>query len=466
MKNSQIIFGLGRACTNPDMPVSLAGYFNVRMWDRILDDLEVRVLVMEKGGQRVALIQYDLVTVPTTLYDFILDAIQQEFGKTFTPGNLILCATHSHTAPEVRLSNQGSSKEYYPLAATKTVAALKQALNNLQEGTLCGTLTRDARFIFNRRYWMKDGTVVTNPGKGNPDIARPEGEIDPEIPMMVIEKDGQPFVVVPSIVNHTDTIGGCGVSSDWAGFLRRKIEAKLAPGAMLMPLIGCQGNINHFDVNSKSNQTCYAEAERIGNGYAETIEKALKDRKPISFDKIRTCHSTVSAGARQLTESEIAEARAVIERYPEISISRDSAQDLTSEDLARKTPFALKYFAARLLEMLDDKESRKFLLTGFEMGNLFLASMPSEPFTEHGLRVRKSCFPEHLCLIAALANGTGGAKVNGGYIPNTWNYGRGGYETTPRSNPFAANTGEILVAAWQKMAADLTGCRGQGAGGR
>ncbi|NMA19929.1 MAG: hypothetical protein GX927_05060 [Lentisphaerae bacterium] len=455
MKNSQITFGIGRACTNPDMPVSLAGYFNVRMWDRILDDLEVRVLVMEKGGQRVALIQYDLITIPTTMYDFILEAIQQEFGQIFTPDNMIICATHSHTAPEVRLSNPGSSKEYYPLAAKQTLEALKQALANMQEGTLWGTLTRDSRFIFNRRYWMKDGTVVTNPGKGNPDIVRPEGEIDPEIPMLVIQKDGCPFVVVPSIVNHTDTVGGCGVSSDWPGFLRRNIEAKLAPGAMLLPLIGCQGNINHFDVNSKANQTCYAEAERIGNGYAETIAKALKDLEPVSFERIRTCHDTVTAGVRQLSEAEIAEARAVMDRYPDISISRDSAQDLTSEDLARKTPFALKYFAARLLEMLDAKEPRQFLLTGFELGNLFIASMPSEPFIEHGLRIRKTCFPKHLCLITALANGTGGTTVNGGYIPNTWNYGRGGYETTPRSNPFAANTGELLVAAWQKMAAAL-----------
>ncbi|MFA6930246.1 MAG: neutral/alkaline non-lysosomal ceramidase N-terminal domain-containing protein [Lentisphaeria bacterium] len=456
MKNSQIRFGLGRRCTNPELPVSLAGYFNIRMWDRVLDDLEVRVLVMEKGGQKVALIQYDLVTVTTTLYDYVLAAIQKEFGQdAFTPCNLILTATHSHTAPEIRLSNRGSSKEYYPLAVQKTLEALSEALSNLQDGTLYATLTRDARFIFNRRYWMKDGTVVTNPGKGNPDIARPEGEIDPEIPMLVIKKDGRPFVVIPSIVNHTDTIGGCGVSADWPGFLHRIIEKQLAPGAMLLPLIGCQGNINHFDVNSQANQTCYAEAERIGTGYAQSIEKALSNLQEVAFDKIRICHDTVTVETRQLSKEEISEAEAVMARYPEISISRDSAQDLTSEDLARKTPFALKYFASHLLEMNNKVESRCFLLTGFELGNAFIASMPSEPFTEHGLRVRKSCFPNHLCLIAALANGTGGAKATGGYIPNTWNYNRGGYETTPRSNPFAANTGELIIAAWQRLAKKL-----------
>jgi neutral ceramidase len=455
MSDNRIRFALGRACTNPELPVSLAGYFNLRMWDHILDDLEVRVLVMEKGGQRVALIQYDLITVPTTLYDCVVAAMQKEFGDAFGAENLIIAATHSHTAPEVRLRNPGSSKEYYSLLEQRTMQALRQALGSMQEGTLYAALTCDSRFIFNRRYWMKDGTVMTNPGKGNPDIVRPEGEIDPEIPLLVIKKDGAPFVVVSSIVNHTDTIGGCGVSCDWPGFLRRALESKMGSGSMLLPLVGCEGNINHFDVNSPVKQTCYAEAERIGKGYAESVEKALADLEPVPFDKVRVCHTRVQAGARQLAAEEIAEAKEIVERYPEVEVTQESAQDLTSEDLARKTPFALKYFASRLLDMLDDKEPCEFLLTGFELGKLFIASMPSEPFTEHGLRVRKSCFPQHFCLVTALANGSGGKKLGGGYIPNSWNYGRGGYETTPRSNPFAANTGDLLTEAWQKMAREM-----------
>ncbi len=456
MQDSTIRFGLGRCCTNPTMPVSLAGYFNLRMWDKILDDLEVRVIILEKGGQEAAIIQFDLVTIPSDLYDIIVEAIQKEFGPSrFTSENLIVCSTHTHTAPEVRQKRSGFAPEYLPFAAQQAVVALKDAANKMQQGHLHGTLTSDARFIFSRRYWMQDGTVVTNPGKLNPAIVRPEGEIDPEIPLLVIKKDGQPYVVISSIVNHTDTIGGCGVSADWAGFLRRTIEERLAPGAMLIPLIGCQGNINHFDVRNNAKQTCYAEAERIGLGYAETIEKAFATLQPIGFQKLRTVSSEVIADPRRLTDAEIAEAQAVMDKYPEVDISPESAQDLTSEDLAKKTPFALKYFASKLMEIKHDHEPRKFILTGFELGTAFIASMPSEPFTENGLRVRKACFSAHLCLIAALANGTGNAHVGGGYIPNAWNYNRGGYETTPRSNPYAHDTAERIIATWQKLAAQL-----------
>lgn len=451
--DSTVRFGLGRRCINPTMPISLAGYFNIRLWDKVLDDLEVRVLVMEKGGGRAIIINYDLITVTTEMYEDLRAKITAAFGAgKIEAENLIVCATHTHTAPEVRGRNGGSDSAYLPFLYERTVEALQEALASMRDGELRGTLTRDSRFIFNRRYWMKDGRVVTNPGKLNPDIVRPEGEIDPEIPIMAICRDGQPFVVVPSIVNHTDTIGGNGVSADWPGFLRRSIEAGLPAGGMLLPLVGCQGNINHFDVRDSFCQTHYPEAERIGRGYAETVGRALAELQPVAFAAVRCVTGVARGGSRELEPEEIRQAQEIMDRYPEVSISRDSAKDLTSEDLARKTPFALKYFASKLLEMQNENLPREFRLTGFELGNIFVAGMPSEPFTELGLRVRKGFFRRHLCLVAALSNGAGHRAGGGGYIPNAWNYGRGGYEDTPRSSPFSKDTAENILDAWKQLA--------------
>ena len=103
------------------------------------------------------------------------------------------------------------------------VEARQEALTDMVPCELfCGN-TVDRRFSFNRRYWMKNGTVVTNPGKLNPDIARPEGKTDYEIPLIGIRNNGQCQVILANIVNHTDTIGGCNVSADWPGFMIRKL---------------------------------------------------------------------------------------------------------------------------------------------------------------------------------------------------------------------------------------------------
>ena len=55
----QLYYGIGRMGINSSVPVSLTGYFNIRMWSGILDDIEVRALVLQQDGPYCAIIQFD-----------------------------------------------------------------------------------------------------------------------------------------------------------------------------------------------------------------------------------------------------------------------------------------------------------------------------------------------------------------------------------------------------------------------
>lgn len=448
----KIQFGIGRKCINPEVPISLAGYFNKRMWDRVLDDLEVRAVVFKDGSTTAAIIHLDILSINWKLYGAIRDAITAAGITGFDENNLLVAATHTHTAPLT--GGDPNSDVYNAFAGKKAAEALKDALSNMEEGEILTAQTSDSRFIFNRRYWMKDGRVVTNPGKLNPNIARPEGDIDPEIPMIAIRTSAGIKVLFTSMVNHTDTIGGCGVSADWPGFLRRAVEPQLAPGAMMVPMVGASGNINHFDVSTDMDQTCYAEPERIGKGYAETVLAALDKLAPISGEGFKVNIQKVTTGVREVDPEEIAAAEAVIAKYPDIDVdSPESVKDLTSEDLAKGTPFALKYFANALLKVVTKSIKPSFVLHCFKFGdNTILGSLPSEPFVEIGLQVRKGINAGKFCLLTSHGNCNGGESYYGGYIPNPWNYGRGGYEDTPRSSGYSKCTAEALIAGWQELA--------------
>lgn len=441
--SNEIYFGFARRNINPQVPISLAGYFNVRMWEKILDDIEVRALVLRQGGQFTAIVQFDLVTVSENLIQDFYAEIRDI--KELNADNMIVTATHSHTAPEVRCNKPGSNPEYIAYAVKRAAEALREAASYLQVGTMVSGKTSDDRFGFNRRYWMKDGTVVTNPGKLNQDIDRPEGEMDPEIPLVGIKQDGKLKVLLANIVNHTDTIGGSDVSADWPGFMIKRLQAEMGEGSIVFPLIGCAGNINHFDVSTDMDQTCYAEAERVGNGYAETISAALG-----GLSAMADCTLTVKAceavcGNREISPEERAEAEEIMEKYKDIPDSGDGA-NLTSEDLARKAPVVLKYFARTLLEGAAVAEDRIYRLVRISIGDVCIVSLPSEPFVEIGLEIKNKIFPDKLTMVVSHSNGTGSLQIAGGYIPNRWNYGRGGYETTPRSNPVSVKTSEILLA--------------------
>jgi hypothetical protein len=290
---------------------------------------------------------------------------------------------------------------------------------------------------------MKDGTVVTNPGKLNPEIDRPEGPIDPEIPLLGIKQNGKLKVLLANISNHSDTIGGNGVSSDWNCFLRKRLEKKMGEGSMFIPLISPAGNINHFDVTTDADQTSYAEAERVGNGYADTVEKALESLKPLNSVNMQAVNQQVTVGPCDVTEEEVSEAKETIEKYKDQDISK-SKRPLTSEDLAKKSPAALRYFAEQVIERTLDREDRHFNLVGISFDDLCIVSLPAEPFVEIGLKIKSEVITDKTVMIAT-HSGTGADHIFGGYIPNKFNFGRGGYESTQRSCPFAQHTAGKLA---------------------
>lgn len=444
----KINFGIGRSCINPEFPISLAGYFNKRIWNTVLDDIEVRVLVFQKDEKPFALIQFDLLCINYALYKSVLDAINT-VSPVFSEENVLICAIHTHTAPDI--NRDPASADYRTFAAGKAAEAMKTALANMEEGELFTTMGQDARFQFNRRYWMKDGSVLTNPGKLNPEIDRPEGAIDPQIPMLAIKTAAGMKVLLASIVNHTDTIGGCGVSADWPGVLRRELEPEMAPGAMVISLIGASGNINHFDVTTDMDQTNSQEPYRIGRGYAESIRKVWGDLAPVEGDSFEFSSAEVVTAPREIDPVELAEAQEIVAKYADLDVN--ACGDLTSEDLVKKTPVVLKFFAESLVDQANCTTAPRFRISCLRFGSdTVIASLPSEPFVEIGLTVRKSVFTGKHCLITSHGNYNGAGHYMGGYIPNSWNYGRGGYECTPRSNGYSVKTADALIAAWFALA--------------
>ena len=435
-------FNYARRTINPPMKMGLAGYFNTRIWEKVLDDLEVRVAAFQNKDSRALLIQYDLITCPPPMFAMLKDALKQNGLDDVT---LLVTATHCHTAPEVRIGRGGYCEDYLPFAVEKTLEACKEALASLEDATMERTMVMESRCCFNRRFWMKDGTVATNPGKLNADIVRPEGEIDPEIPMLRFRSSSGKELVLLSISNHADTTGGNNVSGDWPSWTRRLVEKELSANAMVMPLIGCSGDINHFDVSVAGDQTEPAEAERIGRCYAEAVISALSTFKsaPVTF----SCRSKgFDMPGREISDEELAEAHEIMEKYADIEFNQDTAKNLTAEDFAKKSPVVLKYFASNLLNLAANPKSFHFEISYLDFGAGAVMGIPCEPFVATGLLIRREYLCGKTALVAILNNGSGT-----GYFPNSWNYGRGGYETTPRSNPFSIHAAGIVLKEAQEI---------------
>jgi hypothetical protein len=362
--------------------------------------------------------------------------------KSPLTGKVLFCATHTHTGPFVCGifgDEKAVDKAYVDSIVEKTLNAIDNAYASLAEAELYTTTTECSTLAFNRRYIMKNGKTLTNPGKLNPDIDHPEGGIDPLIIIAEVRQEGRPVMLMANISNHTDTIGGDIVSADWPGRMEAEIQRALDSDIPVMTIIAPQGNINHFDTSTPVNQTGYEEAKRIGKGYASVILSALYRMKKVEDTAITFGRREFDAPYLQLTDEEYAEAKQVYEENKDAVM--EAGRDLTSEDIARGVPAVKKMFAERAIECRENpiKEKRTETQVAITIGSeLAFVSLPAEPFVEIGYGIRKgSKYPK--TILAALGMG----EI--GYVGLSYHYGNGGYETSPSRGLADRTVGDAMI---------------------
>ena len=434
--------GYAQEIITPPTEVGLAGYFNARPNEGMYDDLYVKVVALESQGTRFGFMTFDLCNICKTLFAALEERIVAELGKPLFD-NLIISATHTHTGPEYRLKGDAtalSPRAQYGFDATVEAAlrALRRALMNLRPAELAVGSVYNNPYGFVRRYWMKNGTIVTNPGWGNPDIDKPESDFDRTINVLKITQGGRTAALVANIANHGDTIGGSVVSADWYGRFVQEIQHELQSSLPVLVVDDASGDINHFDFHQKINQSRYGEAVRIGRGYARIVLDALENLEPVPEAAVEVRNGTVTIPHRRLTEAEVAEARHVLATVPDIK----KEGDLESQDLANKVPAALRYFAQRALDCHEKSTpSHDARLTSIKLGRqIAFVSLPGEPFNGIGRAIRAAS-PCKYTFIVSLAQSVSG------YIPMPECFERGGYEVQPAVDSPAQNAATALIDA-------------------
>lgn len=435
-------FGFAREDITPNCGLGLVGYFNERPNRGAYDRLSVKAAVFKCNDVCSAVVSYDLCFVTHDLVKRFKDAVAA--AKLPCAGNVIYSATHTHTGPytspcfgenEKELCNS----EYIDELIVKTVNALKNACACLAPAELYTASTVCHSLAFCRRYIMKDGKTLTNPGKLNPDIEHPEDEIDSDVLILGVKQDGRLVCLLTNISNHTDTIGGDFVSADWPGAMEAEIQHELDCGIPVMALIAPQGNINHFNVKTDANQTSYAEARRIGKGYGQVVLSALYSLVKVDFDSINFVSSEFDAPYMQVTDEEYAEAKKVFEENKDATM--EAGRDFTSEDIAKRHPYVLKFFAQRLMSCRDNPitEKRVEETAVLSFGDkVAISTLPCEAFVEFTREIRNSSkYP--MTFVAALSQG------EFGYIGMPHNYGNGGYETSPNRTVADRNLGPAML---------------------
>jgi len=430
-KTSSKVFRAGAATSNitPFLGTSLIGGFSPRGSTYIHDELHVRCLVLDDGETKLVFAIIDNVQIPHEVYDAAKDLIHKNTG--LPREQMMMSATHTHSAPSLRgtsytILNQPLD-DYQKFVVRRIADGVQRAMHNLELARIAWGAGEVPQHVFNRRWLLKDGKTVTspygdediavmNPGRYVKDLLKPAGPVNPKVYFLSVEStDGRPIAL---LANHwLHYVGGVGkghISADYFGVFSERIGQLLKSNNQDPPLVGMlsngpSGDINNNDYANYGKQKRYERYEKMRVVAEDLTQEVLRVRKTIKHQdwvKLGAAQAEMTLRYRRPNAEQLKRAKGILENpQPE------------SREYARQA-----IFARRAIDVAAFPETLKIAPQVFRIGDLGIAALPFEVFTEIGLEIEKRS-PFQQTFTIELANG------GNGYLPSPRQHELGGYET-------------------------------------
>ncbi|MBQ3235829.1 MAG: neutral/alkaline non-lysosomal ceramidase N-terminal domain-containing protein [Clostridia bacterium] len=441
--------GYCKLCINPPYDFPMLGYYVPRKVKGVHDDLFTRAIAFSDGDKKAVVIALDVAELPQAIYDRIKDAVYKDAGVEKS-GIFINCS-HTHTGPVIGKdlgTSSESTPEYETFLVNTARDAAVYAFQDLKDSEFSVAKTKAEGVSFVRRYRMKDGSVATNPGVKNPNIDYPLGIPDETVRIVKIKRDGGEDILIVNFGTHPDSVGGEYISADYMGVVCKTLENALGNTKCAF-LLGCQGDVNHVNVNPTSEEEAisvidfdsvprsFAHAEYMGRKIAGAVLSVISVCKSVKADKIDYITTTINLPSNQENDK-LDKARYIYDMF-----KAGRSNELPYKEMALTTAVAR---AKRIITLENGPDSYPFNFSAIKLGDLVFAGIGGEPFTEIGTRIcANSPFKE--TILCCLTN------TAGGYIPTSKSYDEGGYEAG--TTVIKKGGDDIMVNGMVKMLNEL-----------
>ena len=194
------------------------------------------VAAFTSGDESVILISMDHLSFHEEYGNDIRKRISDATGVPTS--NILLAATHTHSgmSVEYQLWLCPPDIENTSRAADLTVEAAIEAWNNRAPSQMGVGRTQNSRYSYCRDWYMKDGSMKTNPGVQHANLDKPISSPDYSINVMRVddlESNIKCFIV--NYANHPDCVGNdIGYSSDYPGFIRERLKQEYGEDTIVL----------------------------------------------------------------------------------------------------------------------------------------------------------------------------------------------------------------------------------------
>jgi hypothetical protein len=412
--------GCGRVNITPPVGIPLIGSYG-KPSDNVLDELYARALVLDDGTNAVAIVSCDLLYTPLEEIAGPVRRIITE--KTGIPEqNILICATHTHSGPEVftksKFMTAGEApppaidRSYLDTLVKEIAGSAMIAYKDMRQVKIGATKGQAPEIVYNRRLRNNDGlvkmaftlpaevrvtrTIVVEPGGDvRTTFILPDnktewkfGPVDPEVCVLRVENmDGD---ILASLVNfgcHPVTIYphlSTAISADYPAYVASVVEE--AEGGLCLFTLGLAGDAVPFD------------------------------RGVIPRRQLGRAVGGEAVGRLQFVTT---------------------SGDVTIKALKKEVVFPAKKPPSPNSNADKTPEHVTSEIQVLRLGDIYIVGLPGEVLVEVGLAIKKRAGLDNL-FIVTLSNDAIG------YVCHGAAYDEGGYEPDTATN-LAKGAGEIMV---------------------
>lgn len=371
-----------------------------------LDPLYARVLVLEVGEKRLALVTLDLGrSFGATSLGQLREAARQGGISC-----LLTAASHTHSAPVIQDEYKDGPPAWERLALEKIERAMQQAVSGLKEARI-GTATGVVYIGHNRLRLNADGSVSwfeRNPTR------IPTSPVDPTVSVMRIDRaDGSPLAILTNYACHPVVFGSDNLrySADFPGVMNRVVEEQLGAHTLSFFLQGAPGDINPY--------------------YAVT---------PLEQDAVKWRDWTGERLGREAARV-AAEIHTSKTREPSIEFAEESMTLRLRWEAGKFRAALLKFLGPQGMEVYGAQIKPEFQVPVAAIlinKQIALMTMPGEPFVDFQMAWRDRC-PVPVAFLLGYTNGYFG------YFPTIAAASNGGYGAASASTWVEPGAGERIM---------------------
>lgn len=435
-------FQAGAAVSNitPKIGTSINGSMQDHKIRTVHDDTFAKSIVLDDGDMRLAFVVSDLCMIYREQLD---EAKRRAEEFTGIPSqNMMMSATHTHSAGTAcSVFQSDPDPDYLEFLVERIADAVIRANENLEPARIGWGVGHEPSQVFNRRWRMKPGAVITNPfggtdqvkmnpGVGNPDLLEPAGPTDPEVPVLAVQSlTGRPIALLANYSLHY--VGGTGsgeVSADYYGMFGKKMDELMGIPGLHSPFVaimsnGTSGDINNINFRGGQPKPSgqYGQMSAVANTLAAEVFKVIQSIQYQDWVDLNAYQKEITVGVRKPSKGELERARKIMQNAPGSNMK-------TMEEI----------YARETVLISDYPSEKKIILQAFRIGDLAIAAIPAEVFVEIGLEIKQKS-PFTTTFSISLANGYNG------YLPTPEHHRLGGYETWRARSSYMEENASVKI---------------------